>query len=370
MRFCREQRVSERVVSALVVSHPSLRSGWGTRRGKPIAAISLFLAALVFAPASFAQRSSHTNDQLFTRVHPAMGTDFTLYIYAADAAAADREAERVFAIVDQLESLLSNYQPQSELSRINANAGKQPVTTDPETFRFLRESLAWSARSDGAFDITVGKLMKAWGFFRSTGHVPTEAELGPVRAETGWKRVVLNARTRTVRFTSPGVELDPGGIGKGFAVDAAVDALRADGVKAALLSAGSSTIYALGEPPHSQGWKVRVPDPEHKGGAISTVTLRDLSLSTANCSEKHFVAGGHQYCHIMDPRTLYPVEGRLQATVTAPSATDSDALSNAMFVLDEDGRKRLMHSLEKADAALVVLTGGVVEKYRWVQEGK
>jgi thiamine biosynthesis lipoprotein len=316
-----------------------------------------------------------------------MGTDFTLYIYAADAAAADRDAERVFSIVDQLESLLSNYQSQSELSRINSNAGTHAVTTDPETFRFLEESLAWSARSDGAFDITVGKLMKAWGFFRSTGHVPTEAELAPVRAETGWKRVVLTAEARTVRFTSPGVELDPGGIGKGFAVDAAVEALRAEGVKAALLSAGSSTIYALGAPPDSQGWKVRVPDPQHgnpqhrnprqqnpqqQGDAISTVTLRDTSLSTANCSEKHFVAGGHQYCHIMDPRTLHPVEGRLQATVIAPSATDSDALSNAMFVLDGDGRKRLMGSLPPADAALIVLANGSVngpvERYRWPRQ--
>jgi thiamine biosynthesis lipoprotein len=309
-------------------------------------------------------------EELFTRVHPAMGTDFTLYIYAADAAAADREADRAFAIVDQLESLLSNYQPQSELSRINGEAGKHAVTTDPETFRFLKESLAWSARSDGAFDITVGQLMKAWGFFRSTGHVPSDTELGWVRAETGWKRVVLNARTRTVRFTTRGVELDPGGIGKGFAVDAAIEALRADGVHAALLSAGSSTIYGLGAPPNSQGWKVRVPNPQHldlraDGEDISVVVLHDTSLSTANCSEKHFVVGGRQYCHIMDPRTLRPVEGRLQATVIAPSATDSDALSNVMFVLDEVGRRRVMVSLPQVDAALVVLADGSVEKYRW-----
>ena len=207
--------------------------------------------------------------------------------------------------------------------------------------------------------------MKAWGFFRSTGHVPSDAELAKVRAQTGWKRVVLDAGTRTVRFTAPGVELDPGGIGKGFAVDAAMEAMRADGVKAALLSAGSSTIYGLGAPPDAQGWKVRVPDPRQKGDAISTVVLRDTSLSTANCSEKHFVVSGHQYCHIMDPRTLRPVEGRLQATVIAPSATDSDALSNAMFVLDAAGRRRLMHALPTADAALVVLAGGVVERYRW-----
>jgi FAD:protein FMN transferase len=308
-------------------------------------------------------------EELFTRVHPAMGTDFTLYIYAADAAAADREADRAFSIVDQLESLLSNYQPQSELSRINAEAAQHAVTTDPETFRFLKESLAWSARSDGAFDITVGKLMKAWGFFRSTGHVPSDAELAHVRAETGWKHVLLSAGTRTVRFTAPGVELDPGGIGKGFAVDAAIEALRADGVQAALLSAGSSTIYGLGAPPNSQGWKVQVPDPQHLDAAsqedLSTVVLHDTSLSTANCSEKHFLVGSHLYCHIMDPRTLRPVEGRLQATVIAPSATDSDALSNAIFVLDAGGRKRLMEALPKSDAALVVLTGGAFERYRW-----
>lgn len=297
-----------------------------------------------------------------------MGTDFTLYIYAPDEEYADREADRVFNIVDQLDAQLSNYKPDSELSRINHEAARHAVTTDPETFRFLQQSLAWSARSDGAFDITVGKLMKAWGFFRSRGHVPTNAELARVRAQTGWKSVALDAHARTVRFTAPGVELDPGGIGKGFAVDAAVRALRDDGVRAALFSAGSSTIYALGVPPDAAGWKVQVPDPRHAGAIVSTVMLHDTSLSTANCSEKHFMVEGHLYCHIMDPRTLRPVEGRLQATVIAPSATDSDALSNAVFVLNKNGRRRLMRSLPAADAALVVLSNGTAEKYRWPEQ--
>lgn len=334
---------------------------WLRQSRAPVAIAALLLAILFALPWAAAEPA----ESLYTRVHPAMGTDFTLYIYAADAAAADREAYRAFAIVDQLETLLSNYQPQSELSRINREACNHAVTTDPETFRFLQESLKWSALSDGAFDITVGKLMKAWGFFRSTGHVPTDAELARVRGETGWKRVVLRAGTRTVRFTASGVELDPGGIGKGFAVDAAIEALRTDGVHAALLSAGSSTIYALGAPPDAAGWKVRVPDPQHRGTAISTIVLHDNSLSTANCSEKHFIVGEHQYCHIMDPRTLRPVEGRLQATVIASSATDSDALSNVMFVLDRAGRRRVMASLPREDAALVLLAGGVEEMYRW-----
>jgi thiamine biosynthesis lipoprotein len=98
---------------------------------------------------------------------------------------------------------------------------------------------------------------------------------------------------------------------------------------------------------------------------LSLVTLRDTSLSTANCAEKHFVSNGHQYCHIMDPRTLRPVQERLQATVIAPSATDSDALSNVMFVEDAAGRRRVMDGLPEADRALIVLAAGAQERWRW-----
>ncbi len=346
-------------------------SGHAARNGRVRAVTGRVLVLAIILFALHGTAADTGAQQLFTRVHPAMATDFTLYLYASDKAAADREADRVFGIVDDVEQLLSNYRPQSELSRINREAGRHMITTDPETFRFLTQSMTWSARSDGAFDITVGRLMKEWGFFRHTGRVPTDADLAQVRALTGWQRVKLDSVTRRVRFSADGLELDPGGIGKGFAVDEAVAALRADGVRAALLSAGSSTLYGLGAPPGTRGWLVRIPDPLHGEASVATVRLRDMSLSTANCSEKHFVSGGHTYCHIMDPRTLRPVEGRLQATVIAPSATDSDALSNAVFVLDHGGRGRLMRSLPYADAALVVLPadrGEAQERWRWPNE--
>ncbi len=283
-----------------------------------------------------------------------MGTTFSLFVYADDAAQAQIEASRCFDVVDQVEALLSNYQPQSELSRINREACAAPVTTDPETLRFLRDSLAWSTRSEGAFDITVGALMKGWGFFRSTGRVPSPAALTTLRRQTGWRKVRLDETARTVRFTAPGLELDPGGIGKGFAVDRAVEMLRADGVHAALISAGSSTIYALGAPAAKPGWRIDVPDPARRGATLSTVLLRDTSLSTSSCAEKHFILNGHLYCHIMDPRLLRPVEGRLQATVITPSATDGDALSNVLFVEDALARAAVMQQLPPADHALVV----------------
>jgi thiamine biosynthesis lipoprotein len=200
-------------------------------------------------------------------------------------------------------------------------------------FSFLQQSLHWSQVSGGAFDITVGRLMKAWGFFRHEGRVPTEAELAQLRAVTGWQHIQLDPADRTVRLTAPGLELDPGGIGKGFAVDAAVRILRADGVTAAMLSAGSSTVYALGAPPGKRGWRIVVPALNGTAGSeLSTIILRDTSLSSADCTQKNFTLNGHRYCHIMDPRTLRPVEGTIQVSIVNPSATASDALSNVLFV--------------------------------------
>ncbi|NYF51950.1 FAD:protein FMN transferase [Tunturiibacter gelidoferens] len=270
--------------------------------------------------------------RLFTTTHPAMGTEFMLYLYSTNPAAAAAASEEVFEEIDRIEQLLSNYRDSSELSRINQNAGAGAVTTDPEMMDFLQQSEHWSRASNGAFDITVGRLMKAWGFFRYDGRIPMDAELEDLRAVTGWEKVKLDPAARTVQFTSPGIELDPGGIGKGFAVDAAVRILRADHITAAMLSAGSSTVYALGAPPHKTGWRVVVPGPLPSKKTLSVITLRDTSLSSADCSQKNFTVAGHRYCHIMNPRTMRPVEGRIQVSVVAPSATVSDALSNVVFV--------------------------------------
>lgn len=295
----------------------------------------------------------NTTVQLFSATHPAMATTFSLYMYVHSQAEADRDAQLVFQEIDRVEELLSNYRESSELSRINREAGVSPVTTDPETFHFLETSLLWSARSDGAFDITVGKLMKVWGFFGAKGRVPSDSDLSKVSREVGWREIELKGAARTVRFRKPGLELDPGGIGKGYAVERAVKILRSAHVGAALVSAGSSTIYALGAPPGELGWKINVPALSSPENTLSTVVLADTSLSTANCTEKHFVNNGHLYCHIMNPKTLRPVEGVLQVTVIAPSATDSDALSNVLFVMGAKGGASVLQTLPK-DSALIL----------------
>ena len=297
-----------------------------------------------------------------------MGTSFELTLYADSGVHAAEISEEVFDEVDRVEQLLSNYRDTSELARINRDAAGGDVTTNPEMMRFLTEARHWSEVSDGAFDITVGRLMRSWGFYRHQGAVPPEAELAGLRAVTGWQKMDLGETARTVHFTEPGVELDPGGIGKGFAVDAAVRVLRADHVAAALLSAGSSTLYGLGAPPGREGWRVVVPGPLPSHKTLSVVLLRDESLSSADCSQKHFIAGGHLYCHIMDPRTLRPVEGRLQVSVVDPSATASDALSNVAFVLSPaQTRDTLRRAAPESEALMVSSKDGEVScsAFRW-----
>ncbi len=271
-----------------------------------------------------------------------MGTEFTLDLYAPDAALADQISTLAFEEIDRLEALLSNYRPTSELSRISREAADGPIITDPETFAFLDRSLYWSRESAGAFDITVGPLLRAWGFFFHTGRVPSATELGRLRPHVGWSHVHLDPATRSVSFQPlQPMELDPGSIGKGFAVDRVVALLREQGITSAFLSAGNSTLYGLGVPPASAGWPVHIPDPQHPGKTVSTILLRDASLSTGACTEKFFIRNGHRFCHIFNPRTMRPVEGMLQTSVIDPDATDSDALSTVAFVLKPDASRAL-----------------------------
>src|SRR5713226_1951078 len=248
-------------------------------------------------------------NQLFYESRPAMGTSFEIYLYAPNRDRASELFEEAFDEIERVEAALSNYRSSSELSRINANAADAPVVTDPEVFAVLERAFDYSRQSDGAFDVTVGKLMKAWGFFRGAGRYPSSEELTRARAQTGWQHVRLDKQTRSVLFLTRGIELDLGGIGKGYALDCVARVLREAGVTAALISSGSSSIYAIGAPPGKAGWPVRVPDPMDRTRIVSTVVLKDQSLSTSGSYEKFFRLNGRTYCHIMDPRTGRPIEG-------------------------------------------------------------
>lgn len=305
------------------------------------------------SPQTIASDSLHRvrkteSSTLFVHSRHAMGTAFTIYLYAHDEEFAGIAFESAFEEIERIEEALSNYRASSELSRINRLAADQPVTTDPEVFGLIAASLEFSRLSEGAFDVTVGPLMRAWGFFRGDGHYPSSEQLRLACENVGWEKVLLDAATRTVRFSARGVELDLGAIGKGYAVDQVAKVLRQAGVQAALVDAGSSTLYVMDAPPGKSGWTVRVPNPADRSQTVSTLTLQNVSLSTSGSYEKCFQLDGRRYCHVMDPRTGTPVQGVLQTTLVGSDATTTDALSNAMFVMGPSGGKELLASLAYA----------------------
>ena len=228
----------------------------------------------------------------FEASHDAMGTQFTIVAYGADARFLAQVANEAFEEIDSLDAQMSNYKPESELSRINRDAAHEAVLVEPRLFQLIADSIRGSEETGGAFDITVGPLMKAWGFFRGQGRVPTAQELSRVMKRVGYHHVQLDPEKRTIRFDVAGLELDLGGVAKGYAVDRAVDILRANGVTIALVSSGTSSIYALGAPPGERAWRVTLRDPFHADKAGDVAYLKNYSFSASGNYEKFFTLGG------------------------------------------------------------------------------
>ncbi len=264
----------------------------------------------------------------------AMGSTYTVALYGYDGDQMEGAVDAAFAEVKRLDGMLSNYRPDSELSQVNRFAAERPVKVTPELFELLSACLNYSRESEGAFDITVGPLMRVWGFYKGTGRLPATEQVTQALEKVGYRKVVLNAEDRTVKFTRPGVELDPGGIGKGYAVDHMIDVLKDNGISSALVSAGGSSIYGLGTPKNEgPGWEVKIRDPKDAQKTAATVYLKDESMSTSGSYEKFFQAEGKIYSHIMDPRTGYPAQGMLSVSVIAPKTLDTEAWTKPYFIL-------------------------------------
>jgi FAD:protein FMN transferase len=263
----------------------------------------------------------------------AMGTTFSLVLYGRDRAALNATAADAFAELHRLDAMLSNYRPESEWSEVNRTAALRPVHVSPELFRLLSECLRYNRESGGAFDITVGPLMKVWGFYKGEGLLPRTQETTKAMALVGYQHVQLDAVAGTVRFDHAGVELDPGGIGKGYAVDCMVQVLRNHNVSSALVSAGGSSIYGLGTPPdRPTGWTIKIRAPENPNRIAAEVILKNMSLSTSGSYEKFFRAEGRVYSHIMDPRSGYPAQGTSSVSVLAPRTIDSEVWAKPYFI--------------------------------------
>jgi thiamine biosynthesis lipoprotein len=244
-------------------------------------------------------------------------------------------AEAALDQIDELETQLTVYRETSDISRLNRQAVDAPVPVEPQLFGLLTLAQRLSQETDGAFDITAGALIKAWGFFRRAGQVPGEAERVEVLQRVGMRHVMLDAERRSVRFLRAGVEINLGSIGKGYALDRAAELLRSQwDLSAGLLHGGHSSVYAIGSSPtHARGWPVGVKHPWQPERRLALLRLRDRGLATSAATFQHLEYNGRKLGHILDPRRGWPAEGMASVTVTAPTAAEADALATAFFIL-------------------------------------
>jgi FAD:protein FMN transferase len=260
-----------------------------------------------------------------------MATRFELLLEGAGTAHLRAAGEEAVGTIQRLEAQLSFYRATSDVGRVNANAARQPVRVGPELFQLLVRARELHVATDGMFDITVGPLMRCWRFSGGSGAVPEAAALEAARQCVGMQLVELDEADRTVRFARAGVEIDLGGIAKGYALEEAVAVLREAGVQRALLHGGTSSVYGMGSPAAGGEWKVAIEYPPNE--PLAVVALRDQALSVSAVHGRWFEEDGAEYGHVMDPTRGRPVAGALLAAAVCDSPTDADALATALLAL-------------------------------------
>jgi thiamine biosynthesis lipoprotein len=284
----------------------------------------------------------------------AMGCDFEVYAFGEDRLSLRVAAEAAIAEIERVEQLLSHYLPDSEVTYLNAHAAREAVRVHPEVFAVLERALRLSEETGGAFDITVMPLVRCWGFFTGIGQIPGKQTLAQAMQLVGRTQVRMDAEHLSVSFLQEGVTIHLGAIGKGYAVDRAIEVLKEAGVPAAMVHGGHSSVRAYGELPQSGGWQVNLPHPLYPERSLVRLLLRDRAISTSSISEQYFERDGRRYGHILDPRTGLPVENDLlMVSVLAAEATECDALSTAFLVMGEEGMRDYLRRRPGVQAVLL-----------------
>lgn len=270
---------------------------------------------------------------------PIMGVATRIVIYHKDPAHARGAAEAAFARMQALDDVLSDFKPDSEVNQLCERAGEGPTAVGDALFDVVSRSVRFAHASDGAFDVTVGPLVRLWREARMTGERPPDGALREARRRVGWQNIHMDEAKQTIALKDRGMSLDFGAIGKGYAADAALDLLREDGCPVALIDLGGD--LALGDPPPGRdGWRVRVEFTGQANAGRGVLVLSNCGVATSGDADQFIIIDGERYSHIIDPRTGRPLRDSRGVSVIAQDATTADALASAISVLrEEDGLK-------------------------------
>jgi thiamine biosynthesis lipoprotein len=297
--------------------------------------------------------SAATTLQLYESVEPHMGTLFSIKLYAASEQQAKDAFHAAFARITQLDATLSDYKPDSELSRITALAVHTPKPISADLFDVLAKAQSLAGQTGGAFDVTVGPLTHLWRQCRRTRTLPPAETLADALARSGYRKMHLDPATRSVMFDVAGMQLDVGGIAKGFAADQALAVLSRLGIKSALVAASGDLTFS-DAPPAEKGWKIAI------DALPKPLLLQHAAISTSGAAEQNFVVNGVRYSHILNPTTGLGLTTNITTTVIAPHGIDADCLATTLNVL---GPERALAFIETqpGTAAVIATNNGVFE---------
>jgi thiamine biosynthesis lipoprotein len=285
----------------------------------------------------------------------AMGTVFEIFAYDTPAGTATKAIDLAFQEVVRLDGVMSNYKPDSELSHLNRDAHFHPRLVSGDLYRVIEQSLKYSRMSAGKFDITVAPLVDLWKAQLRGERTVTPEDEKRARSCVGYEKIRLLPPNQ-IEFRSPCMRIDLGSIGKGYAIDRAVEILRSHRIERALISAGGSTIYAIGTPPGQNGWSVRLRDPSQQ--VNPEVVLKNNSVSTSEQTPPSTLEN-KPAGHVIDPQQGTPLESSFAVSVVAPTATASDALSTTLLLLGPEAGKAVVAEIGESAAAWVSQEGQV-----------
>ncbi len=333
------------------------RQGW--RGGLPVVVVPILLGAVLSLWACQAdQRGVRLGPALVKRSQMLMGTLVFVTAVAPQAETARRAAAAGLSEIRRLEELLSTWIPTSDLSRVNAAAGRASVTVSLETLDLLRQAQEVAVLTEGGFNIAIGPAVEAWGF-PETPRLPSADELRSVRPLVDLSRIQLDEKARTVSLALEGMRVDVGGIGKGFAADLAAEVMREAGATAGVVAL-SGDIKTFGRNPDGERFLFGIQDPRDEGMVLGRLELEDEAVSTAGDYQRFFVQDGVRYHHILDPETLLPVRHCRSVTVVAKTGVLADGLDTGIFVMGPERGMALVERLEGVEAVIVDDSGQVL----------
>lgn len=295
--------------------------------------------------------------ETFAQSRLLLDTVVDIQVLSSDEQRANQAIAAAYAEMQRIEELFSRYQEGSQIFSLNKNAGIESVAVSSEVRDMLQRAKEYGLLTDGLFNVTIGALVDLWGIGTEHERVPSENEIRQTLPRINLAALELD-QTQNVSITQPGVSVDLGGIGKGYAIDRAWQTLKDQGIEKALINAGGN-IRCLGTRADGKPWRIGIRHPRQEG-ILGVIEVTEKAVATSGDYERYFVKDGIRYHHILDPRTGKPAQGCQSVTILAPTAEMADALSTSVFLMGVDAGMRFIETQEGVDAMIVGNDGKAV----------